>query len=92
MNAEPIPRSDAQKLTPDQRRHLEDIVDWTVVSLEAKYRAGQQEHGGNLWMKNGMLSHIEAEVLDLLVYVRTLRKQLEESSHTRDAICGPAQE
>ena len=94
MKPKPIKLTDFQKLTADQQIHLNDIIDWVVESLETKYVAGQQQHGGNIWLKHGMLSHIEAELLDLVVYVRTLRKQLEDAQFSKapSEICGPAQE
>ena len=45
--------------------------------MDAKYRAGQEEHGGFLFRKK-MLPNVMDEVLDLAVYVLTLEEQLEE--------------
>lgn len=47
-------------------------------ALADKYTAGQREHGGNVWLKRGMLREAKAEVLDLWVYLDTLEQQLEE--------------
>jgi len=57
-------------------QHLKRIVSEVSLDLEAKYRAGQEEHGGDLWTKKGMLSHAIEEVLDMVVYLYTLRDQL----------------
>ncbi len=57
-------------------QHLKRIVSEFSLDLEAKYRAGQEEHGGDLWTKPGMLSHAIEEVLDMVVYLYTLRDQL----------------
>lgn len=55
--------------------HLGRILDQLTADVRAKYEAGQVEHGGNLWEKPGMLEQAIAEVLDLAVYLYTLREQ-----------------
>lgn len=55
--------------------HLARILDTLNADLRAKYEAGQVEHGGNLWEKPGMLEQAIAEVLDLAVYLYTLKEQ-----------------
>ena len=71
-------------MTPEHEQHLADIKTWVTAALDAKYRKGQDEHGGTIWHKQGMLAHAEEEVLDLLVYLRTLRQQI-------DRLAGPAE-
>lgn len=55
--------------------HLKRIKDAICRDIDAKYRAGQLEHGGNLWQKSGMLEQAIAEVLDLATYLYTLKEQ-----------------
>lgn len=43
--------------------------------LDAKYRNGQVEHGGELVMKPGMLEHAYEEALDLVVYLKAAMYQ-----------------
>jgi hypothetical protein len=62
-------------VTPEQDAHLDSLVEQVSADIRAKYEAGQQEHGGNLWEKPGMLEAAIAEVLDLAVYLYTLRSQ-----------------
>ena len=62
-------------MTSDQQAHLNGLVAQIDADIRAKYEAGQQEHGGNLWEKPGMLEAAIAEVLDLAVYLYTLREQ-----------------
>ncbi len=57
--------------------HLDRVVARTALGIEQQYRGGQAEHGGNLWEKPGMLAHAEAEARDGVVYLCTLREQLE---------------
>ena len=56
--------------------HLQRILTDTDAALTAKYRAGQKEHGGQLWKKSGMMARLLEEHLDALVYAHTLREQL----------------
>lgn len=61
--------------------HLKRIVDRVSADISAKYRKGQAEHGGNLWLKGGMLDYAIEEVLDLAVYLYTLKEQCEEADN-----------
>ena len=63
-------------LTLEQEAHLQKIQSEFAADLAAKYRAGQQEHGGNIWEKRGMLEHAIEEAIDQVVYLYTLRDQL----------------
>lgn len=63
-------------MTPAHEAHLAQLKAEISADLDAKYRAGQQEHGGNIWEKPGMLEHAIEEVLDLAVYLYTLKGQL----------------
>jgi hypothetical protein len=62
-------------MTPEHEKHLAGIVRDLSRDLEAKYRKGQEEHGGALWRRPVWKDAWE-EVLDLAVYVHTLRMQL----------------
>ena len=64
-------------MTMGQELHLERVKERGVALLDAKYRAGQREHGGNLWQKP-MVQNIMEESLDLLVYTLTLEQQMED--------------
>jgi hypothetical protein len=65
-------------MTAEQDAHVERIVARLSADLRAKYEAGQQEHGGNLWEKPGMLEQAYAEVLDLATYLLTLMEQRDQ--------------
>jgi hypothetical protein len=56
--------------------HVAQVVQETAAEMRAKYEAGQQHHGGELWRKSGMLTHALEEVDDCSVYLRTLRQQI----------------
>ena len=71
-------------MTPEHEAHLARIKARLAADIDAKYRAGQDEHGGRLWEKPGMLQHAYAEALDLCVYLLTEMEQRE----TRRTITG----
>lgn len=61
--------------------------------LREKYRAGQQEHGGDIWTKPGMLANATHEVIDLAVYLYTVREQLDlVYTMIRNKLYGDAEE
>ena len=62
-------------MSPEHEAHLKRIINDFNADLAAKYEAGQQEHGGNIWEKGGMLDHAIEEAIDMVVYLYTLREQ-----------------
>lgn len=71
-------------MTKPHELHLARVKERGMALLDAKYRAGQRAHGGNLW-KKPMLKEILEESLDLLVYTLTLEQQVEEMRGICDA-------
>ena len=63
-------------MTSEHEAHLAHLKAEFTADLDAKYRAGQIEHGGNIWEKPGMLEHAIEEAIDLVVYLYTLRDQI----------------
>jgi hypothetical protein len=63
-------------LTSEQSAHLDAIKDRFIAEVDAKYRKGVQEHGGNLWLKSALLDEALDEVVDLYVYLITLKSQI----------------
>lgn len=62
-------------MTPDE--HREQIIQQAVQRIDLKYRRGQAEHGGQLWTKPGIIDMAIDEATDQLVYLLTLKEQLE---------------
>ena len=62
-------------VTPEHEKHLAGILRDLTRDLDAKYRKGQDEHGGALWRRPVWKDAWE-EVLDLCTYVHTLKMQL----------------
>ena len=65
-------------MTREQEDHLESIKLYFVSKVDVKYRAGQKEHGGNLFDMSAMqmLDCGIDEALDQVVYLVTLRQKL----------------
>lgn len=59
------------------RRQALATIDWFSEAAFNKMAAGSLEHGGVLRTKGGLLAEAEAECLDLVIYVRAVRAQLE---------------
>ena len=61
-------------MTQNQEQHLEDIKRSFCEEVDAKYRAGQKEHGGNLWDRD-VVPDINNEAIDLVTYAYTNRER-----------------
>ena len=57
-------------------KHAQYIADEARKIIYKKYMSGQEEHGGKLWRKK-ITPHILEEAVDQLVYILTLRDQLD---------------
>lgn len=66
------------KMTAQQEMHLQEIKDSFARLVDTKYRAGQQEHGGNLWDVSigDLLSAAIDEAIDQVVYLLTLKMKI----------------
>ena len=62
-------------MTPEQESHLRLLQIEVGDALDDKYRAGQTEHGGDLWTKP-QSDNIVDEAVDLVAYSLTMREQL----------------
>ena len=62
-------------MSPEHEKHLAGIIRDLSRDIDAKYRKGQEEHGGALWRRPVWKDAWE-EVLDLCTYVHTLKLQL----------------
>jgi hypothetical protein len=75
-------------VTPEREAHLIRIKAAFLREVDEKYRAGQREHGGDLF-DHTMLWFVEqamAEALDLYVYLFSLRERVQEMNVS--TICG----
>lgn len=67
-------------MSPEHEKHLDLLVRNANYLMKRKYRAGQSEHGGNLWEMafDELLDNAISEALDQVVYLLTLKQQLTE--------------
>ncbi len=75
-DARPSPARRLRPIYKSPADHLVGVITWLVKVLKTKYRKGQAEHGGELYAKPGALTNLEDEILDLIVYHQTAKKQL----------------
>lgn len=61
-----------------QEQHLASIVNEFKLECEKKYRAGQAEHGGNLYdvPVMSLLDYAIDEAIDQVTYLLTIRQNL----------------
>jgi hypothetical protein len=70
----------------DHEDHLARIKTTVAELIDTKYRAGQKEHGGTLWLKPGLLDEAINEVIDLAVYLLTLKEQIDNVVKKYDSL------
>tara|TARA_R100000808_G_scaffold10_2_gene80 strand:+ start:4115 stop:4402 length:288 start_codon:yes stop_codon:yes gene_type:complete len=63
-------------MTLKQEDHLHDIVKSVATGIDRKYRAGQAEHGGDLWERVPLVEDMIEESIDQVTYALTLKQQL----------------
>jgi len=63
-------------MTP--REHAKIIAKDAASRIITKYGAGQKEHGGFLWKKPGIIDMAIEEAIDQVIYLLTLKEQLEK--------------
>ena len=68
-------------MTEDQEKHLAEIQNAFYKYCDAKYRKGQEEHGGDLFEKTplDLLNMAIDEAVDQVVYLFTLRQKLRKT-------------
>ena len=62
-------------MSKEHELHLASVLESFVRDASRKYRAGQAEHGGNLWQRP-VWSDVLSEVQDLVFYTYTHKLQL----------------
>lgn len=67
-------------MTVEQQAHLLEVLQDYRYKSEAKYIKGAEQHGGNLWEKKGLVDMALEEVMDLMFYLYSLKKQIEDKT------------
>jgi len=65
-------------MTQEQEDHMERIGEKFVELMYDKYEKGAEEHKGLLWKKKRILDMAIEESLDMVVYLFTLKEQLDK--------------
>ena len=75
-------------MTNDQERHLNSIIEAVKARIDRKYRAGVQEHGGNLWDMETLQLVEEScnEATDLQSYLFTLKHSVRSLIKVNDEL------
>lgn len=65
-----------EKMSEQQEAHLRRIKANFTVKVDAKYRAGQKEHGDDLKGRSALsiIDDAISEAVDMVVYLETLRE------------------
>lgn len=65
-------------MEPNQEAHLASIIKRFSEACDKKYRAGQAEHGGDLWdmSADDLIDNALNEAIDQVVYLLTLKDRL----------------
>lgn len=66
-------------MTNEHSQHLSDIIRQAEFLIANKYKVGVEEHGGKLWEKKGLIDMALDEAIDQVVYLLTLKQQIQES-------------
>lgn len=67
------------EFTPEHLDHLNGLTTRFSSMLRLKYINGNNEHGGKIWTKKHLIEMAQEEVVDLWVYLETLRQQIDQS-------------
>lgn len=59
----------------EHEAHLQRIKSRFLALVDHKYRKGQAEHGGQLWLNPKLLDNAIDEAIDQVVYLLTLKEQ-----------------
>jgi hypothetical protein len=67
-------------MTQEQELHLELVIKEATALIDAKYRAGQAAHGGDLFTKTTteLIDEAINECIDQIVYLLTAKHNLEK--------------
>ena len=62
-------------MNEEHEAHLQRIKSRFLAMVDHKYRKGQAEHGGQLWLNPSLLDNAIDEAIDQVVYLLTLKEQ-----------------
>jgi hypothetical protein len=63
-------------MNKENELHLRSIIEQAIDLIDAKYRRGDEQHGGKLWKKKNLIDKAIEEAIDQVVYLITLKQQI----------------
>ncbi len=83
-----MPKKPAKYFEMTQRRQadLRQINHEIALHIERRYKAGQKEHGGDLW-KKACTPRLFDELVDTIVYFHTIKKRMREWEDLLSSAC-----
>lgn len=66
-------------MTHETSAHRDSVIAEFSRLCTQKYNKGQEEHGGKLWEKKGLIDMAIDEAIDQVVYLLTLKQQIEDA-------------
>lgn len=66
-------------MTNEAAAHRDSVIAEFERLCTQKYNKGQEEHGGKLWEKKGLIDMAIDEAIDQVVYLLTLKQQIEDA-------------
>lgn len=79
------------RMEDEHEAHLQSIKDKFCSLVDQKYRKGQREHGGRLWLRSDLKKEALMEVIDLAVYMLTLMEKENEGPESQECSAQTAQ-
>jgi len=67
-------------MTAKHNQHLAGIIKDFNSLVTKKYKKGQREHGGSLWLKKDLIDMAIEEAADQVVYLLTLKQQIKDKT------------
>lgn len=71
-------------MTEDHHKHLDHILRTFNQKCVTKYVSGNEEHGGFLPDKEGIIDMAIEEAIDQVIYLVTLKQQLEKAEEQKE--------
>jgi hypothetical protein len=63
-----------------EKKHLSKTLKEFSVLASKKYKRGIEQHGGKLWLKQGLIDEAMNEVIDLWAYLYVLKQQIKNKN------------
>jgi hypothetical protein len=69
-----------KQMNKENELNLMSIIEQAIDRIDRKYRKGDEQHGGKLWKKKGIIEMAIDEAIDQVVYLITLKQQIDSKT------------